>query len=167
MSSEAESCILENKHEGPCEFRPVWVSASTLGYKIPNLPPPPYMDKPEEDAPRLTDEELADELVARLNKLIEDEDARFAVEELILRGRVVLPDKNLGDHPTIQLAADGPDGSLTLGFLGLLNGIVGRIKEGEFRNWGYIAAVGERDDEEEDYELIEFGRTDKKVSRES
>jgi hypothetical protein len=40
------------------------------------------------------------------------------------------------EHPTVQV--DG--GSMTLGVLGLLNGLCGTIKGGERDGWGRIAA---------------------------
>lgn len=76
---------------------------------------------------------LADELIERLNRLIGDAD----VAELV--GKLIATRADAGgaiaDHPTIQVC-DG-----TVGFLGLLNGIVGVLPEYSDRaGWGFISA---------------------------
>ncbi len=94
----------------------------------------------------VSDVDLAQELVERLNRLCEDHDARIALGRLI-RHAVELPDDALTPHPTIQVWAagersDNPN-SCAVGFLGMLNGIVGAIPTGKRAGWGYVAAVFE------------------------
>jgi hypothetical protein len=100
----------------------------------------------------VNDEKLADEIIARLNMLIEDPAVCRDISRLIER-RIPLDElsKNTLNHPTIQI----PEG---LGVLGILNGLVGVIPDGPRKNWGYISA--EFDD---DGNLVGFGRT--KVGR--
>jgi hypothetical protein len=81
----------------------------------------------------ITDEELADELIGRLNKLIENPAVRKDIGSLI--------DTRVGcsgttrDHATIQVV----DGKW-LGLMGVLNGLVGIMPTGHRQGWGYIAA---------------------------
>ncbi len=82
-----------------------------------------------------SDSDLADEVIARLNALIQDPNICVDIEKLI-NVRIGVSEQTIA-HPTIQVAAE----SDTLGFLGLLNGIVGTISEGRLKGWGYIAAV--------------------------
>lgn len=96
-----------------------------------------------------SDSDLADEVIARLNALIQDPNIRADLEKLI-NERIAVSKETI-DHPTIQVAAD----SNTLGFLGLLNGIVGTITEGRLKGWGYIAAVYD-----DSGKLERFRRTD-------
>jgi hypothetical protein len=97
----------------------------------------------------MTDSELADVLIKRLNKLIQEEDIRGDVEELIQR--YVSVSSSTLKHPTIQTSI----GSVNL--LGLLNGLVGVITEGKWEGCGYISAVYE----DEGLRLVAFERTDK------
>jgi len=91
----------------------------------------------------IPDDDLADTLIARLNKLIENPDVRKDVEALI-EHRVPCSQATL-DHPTIQAGwpSAAQDAGLppSFGFLGLLNGIVGTLKGGPKKGWGYITAT--------------------------
>lgn len=71
----------------------------------------------------MNDSDLADVLIDRLNKLIEDPAVREDVGRLI-ETRVPCSDATL-KHPTIQAQEGAPDSMGTVGFLGVLNGIVG------------------------------------------
>lgn len=82
------------------------------------------------------DVDLAREIVERLNALVSDEATRVAVQSLISE-RVRVDDAFAESHPTIQCSGDSE-----LGFLGLLNGIIGARQNG----WGFVAA--EFDDNE-------------------
>lgn len=95
---------------------------------------------------------LAEEIVRRLNKLIEDKDVRKDLCRLI-ETRVPCTKKTL-EHSTIQANA-GPD-TPRVGFLGMLNGIVGVILEGPREGYGYITATFDGPD---DSRLTGFHRT--------
>jgi hypothetical protein len=91
----------------------------------------------------VTDTELADELVLRLNKLIEDPDVRKDIGALI-ETRVPCSKATL-DHPTIQAGWSTKEDfekqtSPKLGILGLLNGIVGVYPDGTKKGWGLVSA---------------------------
>ena len=86
----------------------------------------------------MEDRKLAQEIVDRLNKLVEDPETLEALDALI-NARVPV-DPLLVDHPTIQVSGD--DDKPLVGFLGLLNGIVGARSNG----WGYVAAEYDTDD---------------------
>ncbi len=101
----------------------------------------------------MNDSDLADVLIERLNKLIEDPAVREDIGRLI-ETRIACSDATL-KHPTIQAQEGAPDSMGTVGFLGVLNGIVGSISDGRLRGWGYIMAVF--DDEKK---LERFRRTD-------
>lgn len=59
----------------------------------------------------------------------------------------------LADHPTAQVVEEG--GLLTLGMIGVLNAIFGKIDDGGKRtSWGVICARYDKD------ELIGFARTE-------
>lgn len=96
----------------------------------------------------MTEQQLADEIVARLNKLIESDDVRKDIERLIAQ-RVPHSDATR-DHPTIQVGGQG------FGVLGLLNGLVAPIEAGPRKGWGRIA--GEFD--EADGKLLGFRATE-------
>lgn len=94
----------------------------------------------------MTDEQLADEIIARLNAMIQDPAVRADIIKLLdVRVPVSVA---TADHPTIQVL----DGKM--GTLGFLNGIVGVIPSGEKKDWGYITAVFD-----DDGDLAEFRRT--------
>lgn len=94
--------------------------------------------------------ELADELIERLNRLIADAEIRADVDRLL--GTRVPVGATTARHRTIQVAGEA-GGEARLGFLGLLNGLVGVIPRGRRRGWGYICAVME------DSKLARFERT--------
>lgn len=100
----------------------------------------------------MNDTDLADELISRLNRLLTDPEVVVDIHRLI-ENRVRVCDATQ-DHPTIQTQ------ECTLGFLGLLNGLVGVIPAGERRQgWGFIAAeIGD------DGKLARFVRTDARVT---
>lgn len=87
----------------------------------------------------MTDEDVADLVIGRLNAMLRDRD--------IARDITSLLDQRIGcraataGHPTIQVGSVNPDAP-TLGPLGLLNGIVGAIPEdgSSKAGWGYITA---------------------------
>lgn len=83
--------------------------------------------------PSISDEALADELIARLNKLC-DNPSMLAFVGSLIEVRVGAGSLLL-DHPTIQCTPDGE-----AGFLGVLNGLVGAQPSGKRMGWGYIAA---------------------------
>ena len=91
----------------------------------------------------ITDTDLADELIRRLNVLVVELEVRDAIEKLI-DNRVEVGPKVV-DHPTIQVLFPN-----RLGFLGLLNGIVGADAD----RWGYIAGNYDEDTKK----LINFSR---------
>lgn len=84
----------------------------------------------------ISDEQLATEIVERLNRLLEDVATREAIECLMSLRAVV--SEELYDHPAIQVRDGGAGASLS--FLGLLNGIVGRINGGFYDGWGHVTA---------------------------
>jgi hypothetical protein len=90
---------------------------------------------------------LAYELVRRLNHLVTDPEVGFFVTKLINEGKVNVTPK-VADHPTIQVNAlsDGQDDYYQMGFLGLLNGMVGIQPSGteQYGGWGYVCLVDNR-----------------------
>lgn len=76
----------------------------------------------------MTDKELAIEIIDRLNNLIKNDDVRKLFEHAI-ETRTIVSDSLLS-HSTIQ--AWKVNGDYCVGFLGLLNGIVGAISGGSF-----------------------------------
>jgi hypothetical protein len=99
----------------------------------------------------LTDSQLADELIRRLNAIIKDEDVRALVEQLVER-RIEINDAVL-QHPTIQASRDA--GKWGVGLLGILNGLVGVHGTSKNAGWGYIAATFD-----DNMKLVGFKRTD-------
>ena len=93
------------------------------------------------------DDSLAVELVNRFNAMIAEEPAVGVAIGLLLSARVRLPDETLRGHPTIQVCSleDGPvdNGPIEVGFMGMLNGVVGALTEGKRKGWGHIAAIVE------------------------
>jgi hypothetical protein len=104
----------------------------------------------------MQNEDLADELIERLNTLCENQEARAVLGKL-LNARVA-GSEGLFDHPTIQVRRSGdlPE----VGFLGMLNGLVGVIPSGKFEGWGYITVQVDDDDS-----ISRFERTDVPESR--
>ena len=94
----------------------------------------------------MNDQDLAKEIIKRLNTLIESHpDVKRDVGKLI-EARIPCSQAVL-EHPTIQ-ASEG------IGFLGLLNGLVGAITDGNKKGWGYITA-----EFEDDMTLVRFRLT--------
>jgi len=90
---------------------------------------------------------LADILIERLNKLIEDPAVRIDIGQLF---EIRMPvSEATRKHPTLQTVD-----KVFLGTLGLINGLVGVIPDGPRKDWGYITA--EYDD---DNRLVKFLRT--------
>lgn len=100
----------------------------------------------------MTDIELADAIIERLNTLIEDPLVRHELG-VIINFRFACAD-GLLSHPTIQVEQAADDAPPTLGFLGILNGLIGAIPDGDRRGWGWVTA--EFDDQ---LNLIRFVRT--------
>lgn len=86
-----------------------------------------------------------------LNHLLEID--REAIERLV-ETRVLCSEK-LADHPTVQVHCI--NGSSSVGFLGILNGLLGTFGDGPKKGWGKITAVF--DDENK---LISFKKTENK-----
>lgn len=80
-------------------------------------------------------EAMADQFILVLNELIDSD--QKAIEALI-EFRVPC-DGMLADHPTVQVSQDKED--CKVGFLGILNGLVGVIETGPKTGWGLITAV--------------------------
>ena len=81
----------------------------------------------------MKDEDLADELITRLNDLAESpEVSRMLIEMMETRIEV---SGNLAEHPTIQVDSDS-----TVGLMGLLNGICGIRMEEPLMLYGHITA---------------------------
>ena len=108
----------------------------------------------------MTDEELATELIMRLNRLCEDPAVREDVGKL-LNTRIPCSEATAA-HPSIQVhESDGKTPEMlkrlfngfemplykgpVVGWLGILNGLVGTIPEGPMAGWGHIAAVFDDD----------------------
>jgi len=89
-----------------------------------------------------TDQKLAVILIHRLNALLEADPSLRETFGLLVRTRVTCSD-SVRDHETIQVSVE--EGCNYVGFLGMLNGIVGAIQQDRFKGWGYIAAVVEED----------------------
>lgn len=80
------------------------------------------------DGSNITDRHLANEIVLRLNHLMDqDPKIKEAITKLLAACvRVYDPRQVLRDHPTIQVRVDADnDHSVTVGIMGLLNGLVG------------------------------------------
>ncbi len=101
----------------------------------------------------MRDETLADELIERLNRLLENDLVRRDVQALIEQ-RIPCSDDTAATEE-IQVSVRN-DGVPLLGFLGLLNGITGTVVPlGDKIGWGYIAAVYD-----EEGKLTKFTRAD-------
>ena len=101
----------------------------------------------------LKNEALADLLIQRLNEIAKvDPDAMAA----LIKTRVPCNDAML-HHPTVQVARQvgASDDAFEIGFLGILNGIIGVIAEGPRKDWGHIAVVMDHDGT-----FIRFERTE-------
>lgn len=85
----------------------------------------------------IEDIDLANEIITRLNELIEDPDVAKDISAII-ENRIVVSNATM-EHPTIQVQGE------KLGFLGLLNGILGTIHTGKYQGYGYITASYDED----------------------
>ena len=95
----------------------------------------------------IEDEALARELVVRLNRLIEDSEVREDISSLL--GSRIPVSPGVRDHPTIQISmlkeSGRTDAVAHMGFLGLLNGLVGIRNREPRKLWGFIQAEVEDD----------------------
>jgi hypothetical protein len=66
---------------------------------------------------------LAREIVKRLNELLVDDNNRRDISELVARGRISTTDKDAALKSKLIYNAEASNDNLTLGFLGVLNGI--------------------------------------------
>lgn len=123
----------------------------------------------------LNDAYLASELIERLNTLIVDPEIREDIGRLI-ESRVVCS-QTMMDHESIQVEAIDPvrlktrpgEGSRypterkppagMVGFLGVLNGLVGTIPDGARKGWGFIAAEFSDDGKLERFLLTDDPKT--------
>lgn len=98
---------------------------------------------------RYTKEALADEIIDRLNKMIVKDDVKRAISELI-KARIAVEDSEcfVRDHPAIQCGINSKNQTI-IGFLGVLNGIVGIISNGDRKGWGLITAVMDKENPNE------------------
>jgi hypothetical protein len=103
----------------------------------------------------MNDSDLADEIIGRLNFLVASYRVRQDVGKL-LEARVEVG-QDTAEHPTIQVEVkdeDNPQATPQLGFLGVLNGLVGTLPDGPRKGWGFITA------EFDDFgQLLGFTRT--------
>ena len=102
--------------------------------------------------------ELADEMIKRLNDLVVgNPEVAYSITQLI-ETKVNVPE-TVADHPTIQVTQlnDGLDDFFQVGFLGVLNGLVGVIEDGPKKDWGFITAVYD-----EGGTLLRFERTNER-----
>jgi hypothetical protein len=105
----------------------------------------------------MNNEALADEIITRLNNLCADPHVRTALASLIDARVRVRPEVEA--HPTIQVVKTAGQANATVGFIGILNGLIGAIPEGEKKGWGYIAA-NYSDDDGKPEAFTGFVRTD-------
>ncbi len=101
----------------------------------------------------MSDAELADVLIERLNRPMAEIPAAGDFLYRLMRTTVLVESRAALEHPTLQVWACEGD-TVCIGWIGLLNGIVGGINEGPRKGWGYIAAVSE------DGVVSKFARTD-------
>lgn len=103
----------------------------------------------------MTDPEFTDELIRRLNVLIEDPDAKVVVDGMIANR--IIAAKSLEDHPTIRVRTDRPEYLYpTVSLTGLLNGLCGSVHGGPVDGYGLLCHVMDSDSGE----LLKFARTD-------
>lgn len=103
----------------------------------------------------MTNEEFTDELVRRLNVLIDDDDVKNVVVSMIA-SRIVGA-KSLRDHPTIRVRMETDTFYPSVNLIGLLNGICGSVEEGARAGAGLLCSVVNK----EGGYLIAFARTDR------
>ena len=89
----------------------------------------------------MTDAELAQELIQRLNGLCKDPLTREILQRLCWD--VINVPESLVQHPTIQVTKrnDGVEDYYLVGLLGILNGLVGVVPEGSKKGWGYLQPI--------------------------
>lgn len=85
----------------------------------------------------MDDNVFADEMIHRLNRLIENEPEIRRVLERIIETRFAVDSDVAVDHPTVQCEKSEDGTHWVVGALGILNGLVGIQDNG----WGYVAAV--------------------------
>lgn len=100
------------------------------------------------DEPR--DQDLADVIIGWLNEIVATDP--MAVVQL-LQYRVPC-NHSLANHRTVQVCAD--DGAITVGMLGIINGLIGTIPTGPKKGWGYVST-----EFADDGSIIRFVRTDR------
>jgi hypothetical protein len=83
----------------------------------------------------MTDSDLADEIILRLNKLIQNHPNIKADVSKLLMMKIDASHETC-THQTIQVNCEN-----VVGTLGFLNGLVGVIKQGPKSDCGYITAV--------------------------
>lgn len=83
---------------------------------------------------RMDDEQFAEEIIFRLNNLIQNPDARDLVTKMI--DQRIQAGGWVESHPTIQATESG-----RVGLMGIINGLVGRQESG----WGYVAVQTDSD----------------------
>lgn len=93
----------------------------------------------------------ADLIIERLNEILGHDSEAL---EALIEARVPC-NASMRDHPSVQVSVDGEQARV--GFLGVLNGLVGTIPSGEKEGWGYIAASFDDDTGK----LLRFVRTDR------
>lgn len=82
----------------------------------------------------MVDRELAEKMIERLNDMAKCDPLAFW---FLLCMRVPC-NQALAEHPTCQVGAS--NGGMVVGFIGILNGIVGNYDDGPKKGWGAIAA---------------------------
>lgn len=80
-----------------------------------------------------------DALIVFLNSLAQIDPVAMGK---LVAARVPCNDE-MRDHPTVQTGDEG--GVVVVGLLGILNGWIGIIETGQYKGWGEIAALAERD----------------------
>jgi len=54
--------------------------------------------------------------------------------------------KQLADHPSVQVHSGAGDSVYSVGMLGIINGIFGMYDDGPKKNWGAVASVIDTED---------------------
>ena len=102
----------------------------------------------------IRDEDLADNIILRLNELLTDKGLAKDICDLFARG---VPARVTTDHPTVRLLvrSDSAGPYHVLNALGLINGFIGAVPSGYKQGWGYITAV-----EDDHGNIVRFERTE-------
>ncbi len=92
---------------------------------------------------KLKSEALADLLIQRLNEIAKVDPTAMAA---LIKTRVPC-NEAMRNHPTVQVARQvgTSDDAFEIGFLGMLNGIIGVIENGPRKGWGHIVVVMDHD----------------------